>query len=96
MQTRAAADGMEASEPLAAPLVTLRDAHMKRLSHRRSFPRARAPLDVVHMDVVTLRHLDLPAGIDGARLGMKCGFSFCGRLLPAETCVLLQGEGRGA
>jgi len=76
MQTRTAADGMEASEPLAAPMVTLRDAHMKRLPHRRSFPRAKAPLDVVHMDVVTLRRLDLPAGVDGARLGMKYGVVF--------------------
>ena len=76
MQTRTAADGMEASESLAAPMVTLRDAHMKKLPHRRSFPRAKAPLDVVHMDVVTLRRLDLPAGVDGARLGMKYGVVF--------------------
>jgi hypothetical protein len=52
MQTRTAADGMEATEPLAAPMVTLRDAHMKKLPHRRSFPRAKAPLDVVHMEMV--------------------------------------------
>ena len=37
MQTRAAAEGMEASELLAAQMMALRDAHMTRLPHRSSF-----------------------------------------------------------
>ena len=67
---------METKKPHDADLVTMKDAQMTRLSHTRGFPRAEAPLDVVHMDVVSVRNLDLPAAVDGSRRGLKYGVVF--------------------
>ena len=67
---------MESEKPHAAALVTMKDAQMKRLSHDRGFPRAKNPLDVVHVDVVSVRNLDLPAATDGGRRGFKYGLVF--------------------
>jgi hypothetical protein len=71
-----AALNMETKKPHDADLVTMKDAQMTRLSHSRGFPRAQAPLDVVHMDVVSVRKLDLPAAVDGSRRGLKYGVVF--------------------
>jgi hypothetical protein len=46
---------------------------MKKVSHEESFARAANPLDVVHMDVVSVSLMDLPAGVDGSKLGMRYG-----------------------
>jgi hypothetical protein len=67
---------MDTVKPHSADLVTMKDAQMTRLSHTRGFPRAEAPLDVVHMDVVSVRNLDLPAAVDGSRRGLKYGVVF--------------------
>jgi hypothetical protein len=65
--------GMDGSAPASAPLATLSDARMTRLSHPRQIGLASAPLNAVHMDVVSVSKLDLPgAKTDSAlRLGMK-------------------------
>lgn len=67
---------MESEKPHAAALVTMKDAQMTRISHDRGFPRAVNPLDVVHVDVVSVRNLDLPAANDGGRRGFKYGVVF--------------------
>ena len=71
-----AALNMEMTTPHSADLVTMKDAQMTRLTHTRGFPRAEAPLDVVHVDVVSVRNLDLPAAVDGSRRGLKYGVVF--------------------
>lgn len=71
-----AALNMKTKKPHDADLVTMKDAQMTRLSHKRGFPGAEAPLDVVHMDVVSVRNLDLPAAVDGTRRGLKYGVVF--------------------
>ena len=67
---------MNTKTPHAADLVTMKDAQMTRLSHTRGFPGAESPLDVVHMEVVSVRNLDLPAAVDGSRRGLKYGVVF--------------------
>jgi hypothetical protein len=70
-RTRGAVLGMEGSAPASAGLATLSDARMKKVSHKESFARAASPLDVVHMDVVSVSLMDLPASVDGSKLGMR-------------------------
>lgn len=67
---------MDAKKPHNADLVTMKDAQMTRLSHTRGFPKTESPLDVVHMDVVSVRNLDLPVAVDGSRRGLKYGVVF--------------------
>jgi hypothetical protein len=55
---------------------TMTDARMVRLPFTRSFPRASAPLDVVHIDVTTVRKQELPSDVDGRHLGMKYAVVF--------------------
>jgi hypothetical protein len=64
---------MEGSAPASAGLATLSDARMKKVSHEESFARAANPLDAVHMDVVSVSLMDLPAGVDGSKLGTRYG-----------------------
>ncbi len=72
-RTRGAVLGMEGSAPASAGLATLSDARMKKVLHKESFARAASPLDVVHMDVVSVSLMDLLLVLmDLARVRPEC------------------------
>ena len=63
--------GMESSDPHSKPLATIPDAQMTRLPFAGQFPRASAPLEVIHMDVFKISSKDLPTDVDGNIIGLS-------------------------
>lgn len=70
-RTRAASTGMDSATGHRVDLGTIPDAHMRRLPFKRSFPMARHPLAVVHMDLFSVDKFNMPKDQDGQIVGFR-------------------------
>lgn len=69
-RTFGASTRMETARPCSSPLDIQSKAKMRRLSFKGTFPRARAPWAIVHMDSFRVRRRDLPQTADGDNIGI--------------------------